>query len=170
MSTAIRPEISQKNPYWIPKHRYYELKHFVMQYPAWVAARKGLDFLHTPTYCVRVKKDAADPTMTGAELRAYYSDRIDMVDRASFGCGCPQYVLKGILDSLSYEKLLLKYPAFIRYTKEKYYEAYSDSGWCVLCVGGNYYSYANFGLMYFGANYDSSYSYGNIGARLLFIP
>lgn len=25
MSTAIRPEISQKNPYWIPKHRYYEL-------------------------------------------------------------------------------------------------------------------------------------------------
>ena len=53
MSTQIRPEISQKNPYWIPKHRYYELKHFVMQYPAWVAARKGLDFLHTPNYCVR---------------------------------------------------------------------------------------------------------------------
>ena len=51
-----------------------------------------------------------------------------MVDRASFGCGCPQYVLKGILDSLSYEKLLLKYPAFIRYTKEKYYEAYADIG------------------------------------------
>ena len=66
MSTQIRPETSQKNPYWIPKHRYYELKHFVMQYPAWVAARKGLDFLHTPTYCVRVKKDTADPTMTGA--------------------------------------------------------------------------------------------------------
>ena len=75
MSTQIRPEISQKNPYWIPKHRYYELKHFVMQYPAWIAARKGLDFLHTPTYCVRVKKDAEDPTMTGAELRAYYSWR-----------------------------------------------------------------------------------------------
>jgi len=107
MSTQIRPEISQKNPYWIPKHRYYELKHFVMQYPAWVAARKGLDFLHTPNYCVRVRKDAADPTMTGAELRAYYSDRIDMVDRASFGCGCPQYVLKGILDSLSYSQLIL---------------------------------------------------------------
>ena len=63
MSTQIRPETSQKNPYWIPKHRYYELKHFVMQYPAWVAARNGLDFLHTPTYCVRVKKDAADPTI-----------------------------------------------------------------------------------------------------------
>ena len=97
-----------------------------MQYPAWVAARKGLDFLHTPNYCVRVRKDAADPTMTGAELRAYYSDRIDMVDRASFECGCPQYVLKGILDSLSYEKLLLKYPAFIRYTKEKYYICKSE--------------------------------------------
>ena len=35
MSTVIRPEISKKNLYWIPKHRYYELKHFCLQYPEW---------------------------------------------------------------------------------------------------------------------------------------
>lgn len=29
MGTTIRPELSEKNPYWIEKHRYYELKHFV---------------------------------------------------------------------------------------------------------------------------------------------
>lgn len=28
MATEIRPELSEKNPYWIGKHRYYELKHF----------------------------------------------------------------------------------------------------------------------------------------------
>ena len=29
MATTIRPELSEKNPYWIEKHRYYELKHLV---------------------------------------------------------------------------------------------------------------------------------------------
>lgn len=35
MSTSIRPELSPKNCYWIEKHRYYELKHFCLQYPTW---------------------------------------------------------------------------------------------------------------------------------------
>lgn len=35
MATTIRPELSEKNPYWIEKHRYYELKHFCLQYPIW---------------------------------------------------------------------------------------------------------------------------------------
>lgn len=33
MRNDMRPELSQKNPYWIGKHRYYELKHFCLQYP-----------------------------------------------------------------------------------------------------------------------------------------
>lgn len=32
MGTVIRPEISVKNRYWLPKHRYYELYHFCLQY------------------------------------------------------------------------------------------------------------------------------------------
>ena len=35
MSTTIHPEVSEKNKYWIDKHRYYELKHFCLQYPLW---------------------------------------------------------------------------------------------------------------------------------------
>ena len=47
---------------------------------------------------------------------------------------------------------------------------YSDTGWRVLRVGGNwdYGSYA--GLFYFSADYDSSNSDAYIGARLLFHP
>lgn len=26
MGTTIRPELSEKNPYWIERHRYYHLK------------------------------------------------------------------------------------------------------------------------------------------------
>ena len=43
-----RSEISKKNPYWIPKHRYFELKHFCLQYPDWkneYAALLGVDSL-----------------------------------------------------------------------------------------------------------------------------
>ena len=35
MGTVIRAELSKKNKYWIERHRYYELKHFCMQYPIW---------------------------------------------------------------------------------------------------------------------------------------
>ena len=35
MSTTIRPKISEKNKYYINEHRYYELKHFCLQYPLW---------------------------------------------------------------------------------------------------------------------------------------
>ena len=38
MSTDIRPEVSVKNKYWISRHRYYELKHFCLQYGEWKQA------------------------------------------------------------------------------------------------------------------------------------
>lgn len=129
MGTDIRPELSPKNKYWIPKHRFYELKHFVLQYPDWIAARNGLIFLGSPTGATRVKAGLTDPTMTCAELRQYYSNKIEMVDRADKECGCQYYVLRGILDGLSYEKLLLRYPAVVHYTKEKYYICYRKFFW-----------------------------------------
>ena len=42
MGTTIRPELSEKNPYWIERHRYYELKHFCLQYPIWKKASAPL--------------------------------------------------------------------------------------------------------------------------------
>ena len=36
-----RAQLSVKNPCHIPKHRYYELKHFCLQYPDW---KKGTGF------------------------------------------------------------------------------------------------------------------------------
>lgn len=35
MATVLRSELSPKNKYYIAKHRYYELKHFCLQYPEW---------------------------------------------------------------------------------------------------------------------------------------
>jgi len=35
MSTKIRPEVQKSNKWWISKNRYYELKHFCLQYKEW---------------------------------------------------------------------------------------------------------------------------------------
>ena len=43
MATTIRAEISDKNKYYIDKHRHYELKHFCLQYPSWKKAYADFD-------------------------------------------------------------------------------------------------------------------------------
>ena len=52
MSTLIRPEISKNNEYWIPRHRYYELKHFCLQYREWVKIVNSLDSKLPSTSCI----------------------------------------------------------------------------------------------------------------------
>lgn len=57
MATVLRPELSPKNKYHIDKHRYYELKHFCLQYPEWKKSYSAFDdtslplsmIEHTPT-------------------------------------------------------------------------------------------------------------------------
>ena len=44
---------------------------------------------------------------------------------------------------------------------------YSNTGWCVLLVGGDWNDGSNAGLLCFLASYGSSYSKAGIGARLL---
>lgn len=46
---------------------------------------------------------------------------------------------------------------------------YNSSG-AALCVGGFYYQSRSFGMFYLNGYYSSSYSYGNIGARLQYLP
>ena len=86
MSTRIRPETSKKNEYYISKHRQYELKHFVMQYPEWEERIKELDGL------VKVPRTDADKVNLGsvsdktgdtAVLRELHSRNIDMVVAAA---------------------------------------------------------------------------------------
>ena len=86
MGTTIRPELSTKNPYWIEKHRYYELKHFCLQYPIWKKAYASLSGLATrPTDLALFKTSnlLSDPTARCAVARAYYSERMEMVRKVA---------------------------------------------------------------------------------------
>jgi hypothetical protein len=85
MSTT-RSELSKKNKYWIDRHRYYELKHFCMQYPIWKDSYSALDgYCKRPVDLERVSKtgSVSDPTARCAEARAFYAERIEMVARAA---------------------------------------------------------------------------------------
>ena len=47
---------------------------------------------------------------------------------------------------------------------------FSNTSVCVLCVGGNYDAYTNYGLFCFNANYSASSAYATVGSRLLYQP
>lgn len=86
MSTTIRSELSEKNKYWVERQRYYELKHFCLQYPIWVKAWKSLDGLSKrPADLALFSKtgEKSDPTARCCEARQYYLDRISMVEEAA---------------------------------------------------------------------------------------
>ena len=86
MGTTIRPELSEKNPYWIERHRYYELKHFCLQYPIWKKAYAALDGLSRRPSDLEVfskKGEISDPTVRCVEARSYYIDRMKTVEQVA---------------------------------------------------------------------------------------
>lgn len=86
MATVVRPEVSKKNPYYIDRERYYELKHFCRQYPIWKKAYAALDGLsRRPADLELFSKpnQTSDPTVRCAEAREFYSKRMEMVERCA---------------------------------------------------------------------------------------
>lgn len=139
MSTTIRPEVSSKNEYWIERHRYYELKHFCLQYPIWKKARTSIDGLvHSPNSLDIFSKTnrISDPTERCAEARMYYSERIDMIDHVANQVGedLSEYIIRGITEGLSYDILRMRYN--IPCCKDVYYNLYRKFFWTLNKVRG----------------------------------
>lgn len=132
MTTTIRPELSKKNKYWIERHRYYELKHFCLQYPIWKKTYLTLDSLSKrPDDFVLYSNNGAhgDPTARCAKARLFYSDRMDMIENAakktdeSLSC----FILKAVTEGLSYDYLRLNLG--IPCCKDVYYDLYRRFFW-----------------------------------------
>lgn len=132
MATTIRPELSEKNPYWIEKHRYYELKHFCLQYPIWRKAYSALDGLSaqpSDLALLVVTSTLSDPTANCGIAKAYYSERMDMVKHAAeiTDPALGSYLLKAITEGWSYD--ILKARLEIPCCKDHYYELYRRFFW-----------------------------------------
>lgn len=124
--TTIIPEISTKSKYWISKHRYYELKHFCMQYGEWVKEVTTLEAFITPRAGQSEVKHDSDPCnieniyIRIAELHGF----IKMVDTAATEADdfLGKYILKAIRNGYSYD--YLKTALEIPCSRDMYYDRY----------------------------------------------
>jgi hypothetical protein len=132
MATTIRPELSEKNPYWIEKHRYYELKHFCLQYPIWQKqyslisnTRSNEAYSLTPI----ANQSFYDSTGETAVDRTYYSLRIELLEKVAKETDdvIGNYILKGVTEGWSYD--ILKARLNIPCCKDIYYDLYRRFFW-----------------------------------------
>lgn len=130
MSTKIRPEVSVRNPYWIHRHRYYELKHFCLQYSEWRKLHDNIDIYARRKLDPYVAtSNISDPTAFAAEARLYFSERMDMVEKAALDADpvIGKYILRAVTEGLSYETLNAQNE--IPCCKDVYYELYRKFFW-----------------------------------------
>lgn len=132
MGTVIRPEVSAKNRYWLSKHRYYELKHFCLQYPEWKRNYISLDGLPTKSSIASEHIDGgtiSDPTALYAEARLYYRNRMDMVEKVAQDAAgdLSALLLKAVTEEISYEHLVMQ--ETVPCCKEVWYTTYRRFFW-----------------------------------------
>lgn len=131
MATIIRPELSPSNKYYIDKHRYYELKHFCLQYSEWKKAYAALDGYRNATTTVIFSKTNthSDPTTKLAVLKSSYSNRIVLIERIATltDAELASYILKAVTEGLSYTNL--KSRLDIPCSRDTYYDRYRRFFW-----------------------------------------
>lgn len=132
MATVIRAEISEKNKYWIDKHRHYELKHFCLQYPEWKRAYAEFDDVTVPLSMMEripTSNLPGDPTAKRAMMKAYYSERIKLLEKVALETDIylHKYILKAVTEGLSFT--YLKTRLGIPCGKDMYYDRYRRFFW-----------------------------------------
>ena len=133
MGRTVRPERSgKKSPYWLEKHRYYELEHFCLQYPTWKKAYAALDGLSRRPIelAAHFRTNAlSDPTARCAEAMLFYSERMDMLVRVAKATdlGLWDYILAGVTEGLSYDQLKARLE--IPCGRAEYYDFYRRFFW-----------------------------------------
>lgn len=132
MATKIRPMISEKNKYWIDKHRHYELKHFCLQYPSW---KKAYSEFNDDSVSLSMIEDVrtsnlpGDPTAKRALMKAHYMERMKLVERVAEEADpyLSNYILKAVTENLSYT--YLKSRLDIPCGRDMYYDRYRRFFW-----------------------------------------
>lgn len=131
MSIVIRPELSKRNPYRIDKHRYYELKHFCLQYPVWKRIYSELDGFRSSGTDVAPSKNISpsDPTAQSVEKRLYYLEKMETVEQAAIESDpeLATYILRAVTEELSYT--YLKARLDIPCSRDTYYDRYRRFFW-----------------------------------------
>ena len=132
MTTVISPELSKKNKYHIPKHRYYELKHFCLQYNDWKKAYSEIEYLRSSTYdnaIFRREDEISNPTYELAEQKLLYFEKMKVIEQTAIATDpeLSSYILKAVTNEVTY--VHLKSKLNIPCGRGTYYDRYRRFFW-----------------------------------------
>lgn len=121
MSKATQAVVSKKNPFWLPKNRYYELKYFCLQFWDWQKRRAQLDGLAT--------RENREPTESEAIERAELSEKIQKVMNCAklAAHDLDSYLLTGVTKGLSYDSMASR--EVLPVGRDAYYVIYRKFFW-----------------------------------------
>lgn len=126
MSTLIRANLSKNSKYYISKHRYYELKHFCLQYPEWKVKYNELLQEVGP---IGFDCHEFDPVGNLATCMAYYSKMMTVVKEVAYETDdeIGNYIFKAVTEDLSFTYLstVLEIPC----GRDMYYDRYRKFFW-----------------------------------------
>lgn len=107
MATTIRAEVSKKNCWWIERHRFYELRHFCLQYPIWKKLYSSLDGFASRMSSEIKGTDLVSPTERVALEAVFYRERMEMVEECCKEAAGDlwEYLLKGVTEGIGYNYL-----------------------------------------------------------------
>ena len=103
-----RAEVSEKNLFWIEKHRYLELRQFCLQYPTWQRAKAALIVRSGNPGSIAKTEGTADSSVEKIFYAiCMYDYLIGKVEQAVSYCEpwAQKYVLKGVTEGCSYETM-----------------------------------------------------------------
>lgn len=130
MTTLIKPKLSKRNEYYLEKHRYYELKHFCLQYLNWKREYDNLDGYSSNLIDGMPRSfGISNKTATYAEKRVLCFNNMMKVEQAALESDgdLASYILKAVTEGHSYNYLrtVLNIPC----SRDIYYNRYRRFFW-----------------------------------------
>lgn len=130
--SVIRPEVSVKNKYWIDRHRYYELKHFCLQYKQWKKEYVSLnDFALSMGVITGMpsSNEIRDLTSDCAIRKVETGNRIKLIESTAMEADVDlwYYIVKAVTEGLAYTQLKTMFD--IPCSRDMYYDRYRRFFW-----------------------------------------
>ena len=137
MSTDTRPELSEKNKWYISKHRYYELRHFCLQYTDWkrlisefeqtcITAGITTEHINTGRYSNKVAELAV--------RLAPLNEKMEMVRTAAYEACNHQFwyqiLMEAVTENKSYDVLEAQ-THIMPVSRNEWYILYRKFFWCL---------------------------------------
>lgn len=125
----MRSNLSKKNPYWIPRERYLELKHMVRRYWDYVNELRSL-YAIKGSSMIDLNKEKRYSSGDVPYLAIYYEELINYIDKAAFiagGDSIGSLIIWVIENSSSYDKLAAQIR--IPCGRRQFYQMYRKFFW-----------------------------------------